>query len=174
MLQALTETILSWSGRQRRVLVIHDEQSALTADRLTRLQQVLANDGGPSPADADEARALPAGVSPLAELVMADSRNDPRVQVAELLARVAGGYRGSSTTPTTAFPLPDLAARSRRMTRDRQWDQPADGPVTVGTNIALNAKVRSWLERQRGEAAYRAPCRSVRRERGEIGSEDAE
>jgi hypothetical protein len=90
MLPALAETVLSWSGGgQRQVLVIHDEQSALTADRLTRLQQALANDGGPSAADTDKAAALPAGVSPLAGLVMVDSRDDPRVQVADLLAGVA-------------------------------------------------------------------------------------
>ncbi len=89
MLPALAETVLSWSGGQRRVLVIHDEQSALTADRLTRLQQVLANDRGPSPAGAEGAPALPAGVSPLAGLVMVDSRDDARVQVADLLAGVA-------------------------------------------------------------------------------------
>ena len=89
MLPALAETVLSWSGGQRQVLVIHDEQSALTADRLTRLQQVLANDVGPAPAHADGTRPLPAGVSPLAGLVMVDSRDDPRVQVADLLAGVA-------------------------------------------------------------------------------------
>ncbi|WP_218105939.1 hypothetical protein [Micromonospora citrea] len=89
MLPALAETVLSWSGGQRRVLVTHDEQSALTADRLTRLRQVLADDGGPSAADAGRAGALPAGVSPLAGLVMVDSRDDPRVQVADLLAGVA-------------------------------------------------------------------------------------
>ncbi|GIM90808.1 hypothetical protein Ato02nite_026010 [Paractinoplanes toevensis] len=70
MLPALAETVLFWSGGGRRVLVFHDEQSALTADRLTRLQQVL-----------------PAGA--LAGLVMVDSRDDPRVQVADLLAGVA-------------------------------------------------------------------------------------
>ncbi|HEV7657488.1 MAG TPA: hypothetical protein VGP36_22535 [Mycobacteriales bacterium] len=74
MLPALAETVLFWSGGQRRVLVIHDEQSALTAGRLRRLQDVLA-DG--------------AGVSPLAGLVVVDSRDDPRVQVADLLAGVA-------------------------------------------------------------------------------------
>jgi hypothetical protein len=89
MLPALAETVLSWSGGQRQVLVIHDEQSALTADRLTRLQQALANPGGPPAAAADKPRALPAGVSPLAGLVMVDSRDDPRVQVADLLAGVA-------------------------------------------------------------------------------------
>ncbi|HST66698.1 MAG TPA: hypothetical protein VLM05_16040 [Mycobacteriales bacterium] len=73
MLPALAETVLFWSGGRRPVLVIHDEQSALTPGRLRRLQQVLA-DGT---------------VSPLAGLVAVDSRDDPRVQVADLLAGVA-------------------------------------------------------------------------------------
>ncbi|MFC4150165.1 DUF3800 domain-containing protein [Micromonospora mangrovi] len=79
LLPALAETVLSWSDGRRQVLVTHDEQSALTADRLTRLQRVLADRSG----------GLPAGVSPLAGLVMVDSRDDPRVQVADLLAGVA-------------------------------------------------------------------------------------
>ncbi len=79
MLPALAETVLFWSGGRRRVLVIHDEQSALTAGRLRRLQQVLADGVG----------VAPDGVSPLAGLVMVDSRDDPRVQVADLLAGVA-------------------------------------------------------------------------------------
>jgi hypothetical protein len=74
LLPALAETVLSWSAGQGQVLVIHDEQSALTADRLTRLQRVLADD---------------AGVSPLVGLLMVDSRDDPRVQVADLLAGLA-------------------------------------------------------------------------------------
>nr|WP_296065884.1 hypothetical protein [uncultured Actinoplanes sp.] len=74
LLPALAETVLSWSGGRRQVLVIHDEQSALTADRLTRLQRALTDDDG---------------LSPLAGLLMADSRDDPRVQVADLLAGMA-------------------------------------------------------------------------------------
>lgn len=94
MLPALAETVLFWSGGQRQVLVIHDEQSALTADRLSRLQQALADCAGSSPAGADQAvaspgGASPGGVSPLAGLVMVDSRDDPRVQVADLVAGVA-------------------------------------------------------------------------------------
>jgi len=81
MLPALAETVLFWSGGQRQVLVIHDEQSALTASRLRRLQQALAE----SAAGADVA----GRVSPLAGLVAVDSRDDPRVQVADLLAGVA-------------------------------------------------------------------------------------
>jgi hypothetical protein len=79
MLPALAETVLFWSRGHRQVLVIHDEQSALTADRLRRLQTVLRDDAGSSPA----------GVSPLAGLVAVDSRDDPRVQVADLLAGLA-------------------------------------------------------------------------------------
>ncbi len=74
MLPALAETVLFWSAAHRRVLVTHDEQSALTAGRLTRLQMALTE---------------PSGLSPLAGLVMADSRDDPRIQVADLLAGVA-------------------------------------------------------------------------------------
>ncbi|WP_412543910.1 hypothetical protein R8Z50_15885 [Longispora sp. K20-0274] len=79
MLPALAETVLFWSAGQRQVLVIHDEQSALTAGRLRRVQQVLADGTGPSP---------------LAGLVMVDSRDDPRVQVADLLAGVARRLSG--------------------------------------------------------------------------------
>ncbi len=76
LLPALAETVLFWSGGTRRVRVVHDEQSALTADRLRRLQGALAV-------------AVPESPSPLAGLVTVDSRDDPRVQVADLLAGVA-------------------------------------------------------------------------------------
>ena len=89
MLPALAETVLFWSGGQRPVLVIHDEQSALTAGRLRSLQQVLADGADSSAAHAHEAGPPPARVSPLAGLVTVDSRDDPRVQVADLLAGVA-------------------------------------------------------------------------------------
>jgi hypothetical protein len=79
LVPAVAETVLFWSAGRRQVLVIHDEQSALTAGRLRRLQQVLA-----------DTSALPGtGESPLAGLVMVDSRDDPRVQVADLLAGAA-------------------------------------------------------------------------------------
>ena len=40
LLPALAETVLFWSGGKRQVLVTHDEQSALTADRLRGLQRL--------------------------------------------------------------------------------------------------------------------------------------
>jgi hypothetical protein len=95
MLPALAETVLFWSGGRRQVLVIHDEQSALTAGRLARLQQVLADAAGLSVSGADEAGASPARMSPLAGLVTVDSRDDPRVQVADLLAGMARRLPGT-------------------------------------------------------------------------------
>jgi hypothetical protein len=95
LLPALAETVLFWSGGQRQVLVTHDEQSALTAGRLRRLQHVLADGAGWSPVDTGGAGPSPAGLSPLAGLVMVDSRDDPRVQVADLLAGVARRWPGS-------------------------------------------------------------------------------
>jgi hypothetical protein len=94
MLPALAETVLFWSGGRRRVLVVHDEQSALTAGRLRRLQQVLA-DGAPA--------------SPLAGLVMVDSRDDPRVQAADLLAGLA---RRAAETGDDALIRPFVSATS--------------------------------------------------------------
>ncbi len=91
LLPALAETVLFWSAGGRRVLVVHDEQSALTAGRLRRLQRALA-DG--------------AGVSPLVGLVMVDSRDDPRVQVADLLAGVARRLPGIIDGPLRPFVSP--------------------------------------------------------------------
>ncbi|MFC7595766.1 hypothetical protein ACFQU3_10645 [Terrabacter sp. GCM10028922] len=87
MLPALAETVLFWSGGHRQVLVIHDEQSALTAGRLRRLQQVLSDSTDSAPTADAEAR--PVRMSPFAGLVTVDSRDDPRVQVADLLAGIA-------------------------------------------------------------------------------------
>jgi hypothetical protein len=53
---------------------------------LRRLQQMLADGAGPL---AEDAGASPVRVSPLVGLVAVDSRDDPRVQVADLLAGVA-------------------------------------------------------------------------------------
>jgi len=108
MLPALAETVLFWSGGQRQVMVIHDEQSALTASRLRRLRQVLASGADASAADAQDAGAPPARVSPLAGLVTVDSRDDPRVQVADLLAGSPGGRQTSAmmTCSSRSCPRP--------------------------------------------------------------------
>jgi Protein of unknown function (DUF3800) len=109
MLPALAETVLFWSGGQRQVLVIHDEQSALTASRLRRLQQVLADAAASQAAVASDAWTRPARLSPLAGLVTVDSRDDPRIQVADLLAGVA---RRSSDLGDDTLLRPFLAPTS--------------------------------------------------------------
>jgi len=111
MLPALAETVLFWSGGQRQVLVIHDEQSALTASRLRRLQLVLTDSAGSPAADTHNAEAALASVSPLAGLVTVDSRDDPRVQAADLLAGVA---RRSLTIGQHGLLQPFLSATSLR------------------------------------------------------------
>ena len=95
MLPALAETVLFWSAGRRQVLVVHDEQSALTATRLRRLQQTLAEAPdwvgrrSPAPVGSGVDESALGQLSPLAGLVTVDSRDDPRVQVADLLAGVA-------------------------------------------------------------------------------------
>jgi hypothetical protein len=102
LLTALAETVLTWSGGHRQVLVVHDEQSALTADRLRRLQQALSRGSHDGSHD----------VSPLAGLVTVDSRDDPRVQVADLLAGVARRWPGlGDESPLRPF----LSATSLRV-----------------------------------------------------------
>jgi hypothetical protein len=58
------------------VAVVHDEQSALTRGRVARLGTFLAAAVSPAP-------------PPLRSFVQVDSRDDPRVQVADLLAGIA-------------------------------------------------------------------------------------
>jgi hypothetical protein len=117
MLPALAETVLFWSGNEERpVLVIHDEQSALTAGRLTRLQQVLAGDG--------QTGSAPMQISPLVGLLMVDSRDDPRVQVADLLAGMARRLEAVDGSPLQPFV-------SVSSLQDPQPRRTADGTVAV-------------------------------------------
>jgi hypothetical protein len=74
LVPALAETVLYWSGGRRSVAVVHDEQSALTPGRVARLGAFLAE------------RITPA---PLRSFTQVDSKHDPRVQVADLLAGIA-------------------------------------------------------------------------------------
>jgi hypothetical protein len=76
LVPALAETALFWSGGRRSVAVVHDEQSALTRWRVARLRTYLAGAVFPAP-------------PPLLTVSQVDSRRDPRVQVADLLAGIA-------------------------------------------------------------------------------------
>lgn len=76
LLPALADTVLFWSAGRRSVAVVHDEQSALTRGRVARLGEFLAQAVAPAP-------------PPLRSFEQVDSRDDPRVQVADLLAGLA-------------------------------------------------------------------------------------
>jgi len=76
LVPALAETLLFWSAGERSVAVVHDEQSALTPGRVARLGTFLAGAVSPAP-------------PPLRSFLQVDSRDDPRVQVADLLAGIA-------------------------------------------------------------------------------------
>ncbi|TCN31722.1 uncharacterized protein DUF3800 [Kribbella orskensis] len=68
-------TALDWSGGGRSVAIVHDEQSALTRHRVAQVQAILAE--------------VSSGPPPLLSVTMTDSRTDPRVQLADLLAGAA-------------------------------------------------------------------------------------
>ncbi|MFI2295012.1 DUF3800 domain-containing protein [Isoptericola sp. NPDC019571] len=82
LVPALAETVLRWSDGYRSVVVVHDEQSALTRQRTAVLAASLAAAASPAP-------------PPLLGVRQVDSRHDPRVQVADLLA----GWARSSAEP---------------------------------------------------------------------------
>jgi hypothetical protein len=105
MLPALAETVLFWSGRRRQVLVIHDEQSALTASRLSRLQQALADTAAPRPVRANEAETPPARMSP-GWAGHGRLPRDPRVQIADLLAGMTRRLPGTIDGPLRPFLSP--------------------------------------------------------------------
>jgi hypothetical protein len=69
LIPALLETARYWCAGGRPVSIIHDEQSALTQNRIRRIQRLL--DGR------------------LSSVRRVDSRSDPRVQVADFLAGAA-------------------------------------------------------------------------------------
>ncbi|HWV76155.1 MAG TPA: hypothetical protein VN027_02470 [Isoptericola sp.] len=84
LVPALAETVLRWGDGRRSVAVVHDEQSALTPQRTAVLAAALAAAVAPAP-------------PPLLGVRQVDSRRDPRVQVADLLAGWARRAAGPST-----------------------------------------------------------------------------
>jgi hypothetical protein len=73
---AIMRAVVHWSARVGPVTIVHDEQSALTSRRIAQLQQIVrAPESSPQ--------------CPMSGLRGADSRTDPRVQLADLLAGLA-------------------------------------------------------------------------------------
>ena len=102
LIPALARTVLHWSRGLHPVAVVHDEQSALTERRMRRLEQILA-------APPLEVIRLP-DRGRFIRFRQVDSRTDPRVQVADLLAGVA---RKVATDELFGRSDPDLTALLR-------------------------------------------------------------
>lgn len=81
LIPAVTRAVLHWSRGEEPIAVIHDEQSALTERRMQRLEQILA--GPPL-----ELIRVPVG-GRFIRFRQGDSKADPRIQIADLLAGVA-------------------------------------------------------------------------------------
>jgi len=110
LIPALARAVLHWSGGRHPVAVVHDEQSALTERRMRLLEQTLA-------APPLEVIRLPAQ-GRFIRFRQVDSRTDPRVQVADLLAGVArrvaaDELRGRSEPDLTAVLHPYIDPASR-------------------------------------------------------------
>ncbi len=117
LIPALARTVLHWSRGLHQVAIIHDEQSALTERRMRRLEQILA-------APPLEMIRLPVR-GRFIRFRQVDSRTDPRVQVADLLAGVA---RKVATDDLLGRGDPDLTALLRPYVdpASRWCEQPTD------------------------------------------------
>lgn len=121
LIPALLETARYWGAGERRVAVVHDEQSALTRHRIAQLNLLLATPGAGGGAGARPGAGAGVGAGAGAEgggdagaevLVVrqVDSRDDPRVQVADLLA---GAARQITTAELRGRGDPSLTALLR-------------------------------------------------------------
>jgi hypothetical protein len=110
LIPALVRTVLFWSGGRHPIAIVHDEQSALTERRMRRIEEILA-------AQPLEMIHRPAR-GRFIQLRQVDSRTDPRVQVADLLAGVArrvaaDELRGRGDPDLTALLRPYVDPASR-------------------------------------------------------------
>jgi hypothetical protein len=75
LVPALVAAVRHWGRGGRPVLLVHDQQQALTARRVAHVRELLVDQGD--------------GAGPLVDVRLVDSRADARVQVADLLAGAA-------------------------------------------------------------------------------------
>lgn len=86
LVPALVQAVEYWSAGGHPVTIVHDEQHALTTARISYVQQqVREHVRGPGASQ----RGGESWCGPLMAIRLVDSRDDPRVQVADLLAGAA-------------------------------------------------------------------------------------
>jgi Protein of unknown function (DUF3800) len=73
LIPAIVQTVVYWGEGGTPVSIVHDEQTALTQERIAQLEEIFS--------DAFRGR--------LASMRLVDSRSDPRVQIADFLAGIA-------------------------------------------------------------------------------------
>ena len=108
LLPALTRCVLGWGAEHRDLVVVHDEQSVLTPWRMVEIARRL-----------DQAH--PGHVFDLRRV---DSRDDPRVQIADLVAGIARRAAVSVLTGRPDQRLIDLVTpivNPRSVWPDRLW-----------------------------------------------------
>ncbi|NUR69331.1 MAG: hypothetical protein HOU81_00775 [Hamadaea sp.] len=100
LLPALARTVLHWSAGTQPIAIVHDEQSALTEKRIQRLEQVLAE-----PPLELISRPIQ---GPFLRFRQTDSRIEPRVQVADVLAGVTRKIMSGGAVAASHPGLTDL------------------------------------------------------------------
>jgi hypothetical protein len=81
LIPAIVQAVVHWGGGRKPVSIIHDQQTALSEERIAQLKEIFSK---PDPALLNFS---PRGR--LASLTLVDSRSDSRVQVADVLAGAA-------------------------------------------------------------------------------------
>jgi hypothetical protein len=148
LIPALARTVLHWSRGLHPVAVIHDEQSALTERRMRRLEQILA-------APPLELIRLPAR-GRFIQFRQVDSRTDPRVQVADLLAGVA---RRVAADELIGISDPNLSELIRPyVDTASRWCQPLADAVIEEASTVESGRGRPVVPTPRGGGTGRPPA----------------
>ena len=144
LIPALLETARYWCDRGGRVTVVHDEQSALTRNRIRQIQHLL--DGR------------------LHAVRRVDSRTDPRIQVADFLAgaarRIASAeLRGEGDDDLTALLRPYVDPHSI-WADNPSWSRLAPAVPAPGS-LRLSPAQFAWLTLRMGTSPRLLPGRSL-------------
>jgi hypothetical protein len=117
LLPSLSRAVLHWGATARHLRVVHDEQSSLTPHRMADIGRALTR--------SDPGHTV--------EVVRVDSRDDPRVQVADLIAGVAQRAAAGATAGAADPQLVELV-------------QPLVDPASVWpTSWAPDPRRPEWL-----------------------------